>query len=75
MTMRTIVPSRPEDAETAAFIKTGQALRRWHSTGRVMDGRRRREALEALEALDLSLMFHKALGVRWPNTKRILRHP
>ena len=26
-----------------------------------MDGRRRREALEALEALDLSLMFHKAL--------------
>ena len=61
VTMRTIVPSQPDYAETAAFFKAGQALRKWNSTGRVMDGRRRREALEALEALDLSLMFHKAL--------------
>ena len=61
VTMRTIVPSQPDYAETAAFFKAGQALRKWNSAGRVMDGRRRREALEALEALDLSLMFHKAL--------------
>ena len=60
-TLKTIVPSRPGHAETAAFVKAGETLRRWNSTGRVMDGRRRRKALEALEALDLSLMFHKAV--------------
>ncbi|VFU08858.1 sigma-70 family RNA polymerase sigma factor [Methylocella tundrae] len=61
VTMRPIVPSRPDEAETAAFFKAGQALRYWNLAGRVMDGRRRREALEALEALDLSLVFHNAL--------------
>jgi len=61
VTMRTIVPSQRDHPETAAFFKAGQTLRKWNSTGRVMDGRRRREALEGLEALDLSLMFHKTL--------------
>ena len=61
VTMRTIVPSQRDHPETAAFFKAGQTVRKWNSTGRVMDGRRRREALEGLEALDLSLMFHKAL--------------
>ncbi|WP_328824649.1 sigma-70 family RNA polymerase sigma factor [Mesorhizobium neociceri] len=61
VTMRPLLPSRPENAETAAFSNAGQILRSWNSGGRVMDGRRRREALEALETLDLSPTFHNAI--------------
>ena len=61
VTTKTIVLSRPEHAETAAFIEAAEALQRWSVTGRVMDGKRRRGALWALEALELSLMFHKAI--------------
>ncbi|TGR23337.1 MULTISPECIES: sigma-70 family RNA polymerase sigma factor [unclassified Mesorhizobium] len=61
VTTRTIVPSRPESSETAAFSNAGQVLRKWNATGRVMDGKRRREALQALEALDLSPAFQGAI--------------
>ncbi|KGB82754.1 RNA polymerase sigma70 factor [Rhodovulum sp. NI22] len=61
VSLRTIIPSRPGHAETSEVMAVVEALRSWHTTGRVMDGKRRREALAALEALDLSLAFHKEL--------------
>ncbi len=61
VSLRTIIPSRPDHAETSKVMAAPDALRSWHTTGRVMDGKRRREALAALEALDLSLAFHKEL--------------
>ncbi|WP_412050813.1 sigma-70 family RNA polymerase sigma factor [Hoeflea sp. Naph1] len=61
VSLRTIIPSRPGHAETSEVMVAADALKSWHTTGRVMDGKRRREALAALEALDLSLAFHKEL--------------
>ena len=61
VSLRTIIPSRPGHAETSEVMAAVEALRLWHTTGRVMDGKRRREALPALEALELSLAFHKEL--------------
>ena len=61
VSLRTIIPSRPGHAETSQVMAAADTLRSWHTTGRVMDGKRRREALAALEALDLSLPFHKEL--------------
>lgn len=61
VSLRTIIPSRPDHAETSEVMAAADNLRSWHTTGRVMDGKRRREALAALEALDLSLAFHKEL--------------
>lgn len=61
VSLRTIIPSRPGHAETTEAMAAVDTLRSWHTTGRVMDGKRRREALAALEALDLSLAFHKEL--------------
>lgn len=64
VSLRTIVPSRPGHAETSEVMAAADALRSWHANGRVMDGKRRREALAALESLDLSLAFHKELVCR-----------
>lgn len=61
VSLRTIIPSRPGHAETSEVMAAADALRSWHTNGHVMDGKRRREALAALEALDLSLAFHKEL--------------
>ena len=61
VSLRTIIPSRPGHAETSEVMAAAETLKSWHTTGRVMDGKRRREALSALEALDLSLAFHKEL--------------
>lgn len=61
VSLRTIIPSRSGHAETSEVMAAADALRSWHTTGRVMDGKRRRKALAALEALDLSLAFHKEL--------------
>ncbi|WP_185020588.1 sigma-70 family RNA polymerase sigma factor [Histidinibacterium lentulum] len=61
VSLRTIIPSRPGHAETSEVMAAADALRSWNTTGRVTDGKRRREALAALEALDLSLAFQKEL--------------
>lgn len=61
VSLRAIIPARPGHAETSEVMAAADTLRSWHATGRVMDGKRRREALAALEALDLSLAFHKEL--------------
>ena len=59
--LRTIIPSRPGHSETSEVMAASEALKSWHISGRVMDGKRRREALAALDALDLSLAYQKAL--------------
>jgi RNA polymerase primary sigma factor len=59
--LRTIIPSRPGHSETSEVMAASEALKLWQISGRVMDGKRRREALAALDALDLSLAYQKAL--------------
>lgn len=61
VSLRAIIPSRPGHADTSEVVAAAEALRSWHTAGRVMDGKRRREALAALEALDLSLAFQREL--------------
>ena len=61
VTLRSIIPARLGHSETTEFFAAADALKLWHANGRVMDGKRRRKALEALEALDLSLAFHKEI--------------
>lgn len=61
VSLTAIIPARPGHEETSEVMAAADTLRSWHTTGRVMDGKRRREALAALEALDLSLAFHKEL--------------
>lgn len=62
VTLRSIIPARPGHTETAEFFAAADALKLWHANGRVMDGKRRREALAALETLDLSLAFNKEIA-------------
>ncbi len=59
VTLRPISPARRDHAETDEFFAAADELRAWYADGRVMDGKRRRNALEALESLDLSLTFYK----------------
>ncbi|SFK87452.1 sigma-70 family RNA polymerase sigma factor [Methylocapsa palsarum] len=61
VSLRTIIPSRPGHDETAEVMAAAETLKSWQTNGRVMDGKRRREALMALDALDFSLAFHKEL--------------
>jgi RNA polymerase primary sigma factor len=61
VTLKTVIPSRLSHAETAEVMAAADALRAWYTTGRAMDGKRRREALAAFNALDLSLAFQKEL--------------
>lgn len=61
VSLRTIILSRPDHAETAEVMAAAEALKSWQASGRVFDGKQRRVALAALESLDLSLAFHKEL--------------
>lgn len=61
VSLRPIIPARSDYAETKKFFAAAEDLRSWHKNDRVMDGKRRREALAALDALDLSLVFQKQL--------------
>lgn len=61
VSLKTIIPSRPGHTETAEVMAAAESLKSWQENGRVMDGKRRRQALNALEALDLSLGFLKEL--------------
>ena len=70
VSLRIIIPSRPGHAETSEVMAAADALRSWRTTGRVMDGKQRREALAALEALDFSLAFHKELVRRLEQAPR-----
>lgn len=59
--LRTIIPARPGHSETSEVMAASEALKSWHISGHVLDGKRRREALAALDALDLSLAYQKNL--------------
>ncbi len=61
VSLRTTFSSRPDNGEADEVMAAADALRSWHATGRVMDGKRRRDALAALDALDLSRSLHKEL--------------
>ena len=61
VSLRTIIPSRPGHTDTAKIITAADTLKFWQADGRVMEGKRRRDALAALETLDLSLAFHTEL--------------
>jgi RNA polymerase primary sigma factor len=62
VSLRTIIPARIDHIETAEVFAAVETLRSWQANGRVMDGKRRREALAALDVLDLSLGFQKELA-------------
>lgn len=61
VSLRLIIPSRLSHTETAEVMAAVETLRSWQASGRGMEGKRRREALDALDALDISLAFHKEL--------------
>lgn len=61
VSLRIIIPSRLNHTETAEVMAAVEALKSWQANGRRMEGKRRREALDALDALDISLAFHKDL--------------
>lgn len=61
LTIRSLNLSRQEEAETAAFIRAGEALKEWSADGRILNGKRRRTALDSLQALDLTVEFQHAL--------------
>jgi RNA polymerase primary sigma factor len=61
VSLRVIIPSRLSHTETAEVMAAVEALKSWQASGRRMEGKQRREALDALDALDISLAFHKDL--------------
>lgn len=61
VSIRNFFPSRSDHTETVKVLSAVETLRAWQLNGHVMDGKQRREALAALEALDLSLTFQKEL--------------
>lgn len=61
VTLRPAISGRSGDPDSLAFIKARDVLQIWHAGGCVMDGRRRREALEALERLELTLTVQKRI--------------
>lgn len=52
---------RTNNEENENFFKVADTLKFWQTNGRTMDGKRRREAFEALETLNLSLTFFKEI--------------
>lgn len=62
VTLRPIFPTRVGHPETDDFFQNVETLKQWIAAGRVMDGKQRREALKALDALDLTLMFMREIA-------------
>ena len=61
VSLKNILPSRSDHTETSEFWIAIEKLRSWYANGGIMNGRRRREAIGALEALDLTWDFQKDL--------------
>jgi RNA polymerase primary sigma factor len=74
VSLKTIIPSRPGHIETAEVMAAAEALKSWQANGRVMDGKQRRAALEALEALDLSLSFYMELICKLQTGSAFIEH-
>ena len=62
VTLRSIFPTRAEHPETDEFFQNVEVLKEWIAAGSVMDGKPRREALNALDALDLTLTFMREMA-------------
>lgn len=63
ITTRAVSPTARVDPDSIEFFEAANILRAWDAAGRVTEGKRRREALAALAALDLSLLFLQALSI------------
>lgn len=61
VSLRIIIPSRLNHPETAEIMAAVEVLKSWQANGRRMEGKQRREALDALDVLDISLEFYKSL--------------
>lgn len=61
LTARSLKLLQRSDPETEGFIKAGESLKAWTANGRVMHGKDRREALAAIETLELTVEFQHAL--------------
>jgi RNA polymerase primary sigma factor len=59
--LKIILSVRPAHAETAEFFAAADSLSLWYADGGAMDGKRRREALRALDALDLPIPFYRQI--------------
>jgi RNA polymerase primary sigma factor len=72
VSLRAIIPSRREHSETEKVLAAAEVLETWLVSGRAMDGKRRRQALAALNELDLSLSFQKEMisGLAADNASR-----
>ena len=53
VTLAPVFPDRQDHEETSRFFDAADKLRSWQDCGRVMDGKSRRQALEALDTLEL----------------------
>jgi RNA polymerase primary sigma factor len=62
VTLRSIFSIRAEHPETDEFFQNAEILKEWIAAGSVMDGKPRREALNALDALDLTLTFMREMA-------------
>ncbi len=58
---KTFFPEQPDHKETRETLEATERLKLWQKNGSVLDGKQRREALSALEALDITLEFYKKL--------------
>lgn len=74
VSLRMIIPSRLTHTETTEVMAAVEALKSWQASGRRMEGKQRREALDALDALDISLSFHKDLVRSLEQEKRSVEH-
>lgn len=61
VSLKVIAPLRLGHPETIEVMAAAETLKLWYANGRAMDGKRRREALGALAALDLSAAFELEL--------------
>ncbi|MDM7979037.1 MAG: sigma-70 family RNA polymerase sigma factor [Rhizobium sp.] len=62
VSLKTIVLSHLDHAETTEFLSAANTLRLWQADGLLMEGKRRRQALAALETLDLTSSFFRELA-------------
>ena len=64
VTLCSLVMSRPDHQETNNFRRNVEILKEWNDNGRVMDGRQRRAALEALDELDITLILMREIAAQ-----------
>lgn len=74
VSLNIITPSRLSHTEMDEIMAAVETLRFWLASGRAMEGKRRREALEALDALDISLVFHKEMVCSLAQQKESIEH-